>query len=411
MKNPLSVSELNAQIKQILEETFISVYVEGEISNLTLHASGHIYFSLKDQQSSISCVMFKSNAQNLHLKLKEGLKIEIIGELSLYLPRGNYQILCKKILSSKIGDLSLAYEQLKKNLQLKGYFNNKKPLPPFPQKVALLTSSTGAAIQDMLKTAHKRWRLTQFFILDTLVQGEGAKDCIARNIAYADRLGVDVIVLARGGGSIEDLWAFNEEIVADAIFKAQTPIISAIGHESDFLISDLVADHRAPTPTGAMELLLPDQSYWLYCLDEMRENLNQMLQKNFSQKALLIRSLKEQSQILNPSYKLQTQQKECKQITQAIHLRFENLLAYKKNALKHSYKNLALIYPLASFIHTIQSLKQAYELSNPADKHKKGYAQITKNNQIITLSELQDGDVFELTDPQVSIIAQKLPKH
>lgn len=411
MKTPLSVSELNAQIKQILEETFLSVYVEGEISNLTFHTSGHIYFSLKDKQSSISCVMFRGNAQNLHFELKEGLKIEVIGELSLYLPRGSYQILCKKILSSKVGDLSLAYEKLKKNLESKGYFKDKKPLPSFPRNIALLTSSTGAAIHDMLKTANKRWRLAKFFILDTLVQGEGAKDSIARNIAYADRLGFDVIVLARGGGSMEDLWAFNEEIVADAIFQAKTPIISAIGHESDFLISDLVADHRAPTPTGAMELLLPDQSHWLYYLDEIRESLHQMLQKNLSQKALLTHSLKEQYTILNPTYKLQTQEKECKQIAQGMHLRFEHLLIQKESELHHSYKNFTLIHPLASFINEVQSLKQAYEVSNPANKHKKGYAQITKDNQIITLSKLKDGDIFELTDPQTSIIAQKLPKH
>lgn len=411
MKKPLSVSELNTQIKQTLEETFLSVYVEGEISNLTLHASGHIYFSLKDTQSSISCVMFRGNAQNLHFKLKEGLKIEIIGELSLYLPRGNYQILCKKILSSKIGDLALAYEKLKKDLESRGYFKNKKPIQPFPKKIALLTSGTGAVIHDMLKTANKRWKLTKFFIIDTLVQGEGAKDSIARNIAYADKLGVDIIVLARGGGSSEDLWAFNEEIVADAIFQAKTPIVSAIGHESDFLISDLVADHRSPTPTGAMEFLLPDQSYWLYYLDEIRENLNQIFQKHLAQKTLSIQSLREQHQISNPIYKLQARQKECDQITQAIHLRFENLLAHKQNALKHSYKNLDLIHPLASFINTLQSLKQAYELSNPTNKHKKGYAQITRNNQIVALSDLQDGDVFELTDPQISIIAQKLPKH
>lgn len=409
MKNPLSVSELNIQIKHILEETFLSVYVEGEISNLTLHTSGHIYFSLKDEQSSISCVMFRSNAQNIDIELKEGSKIEVIGELSLYLPRGNYQILCKKILSSKVGDLSLAYEKLKKDLQAQGYFEHKKPLPLFPKKIALLTSSTGAVIHDMLKTAEKRWKLAKFLILETLVQGKGAKEYIAHNIAYADKLGVDVIVLARGGGSTEDLWAFNEKIVADAIFKAQTPIISAIGHQSDFLISDLVADHRSPTPTGAMELLLPDQSYWLYSLDEMQENLNQILQKNLSQKTLFIQSLREQSQILNPNYKLQTQQKECNQIKQAMHLRIENLLTHKANTLDHSYKNFTIINLFASFIYTIQSLKQAYELSKP--KHKKGYAQITKNNQIITLSKLKDGDLFELTDSQTSILAQKLPKN
>lgn len=409
MNKPLSVSELNTQIKHILEETFLFVYVEGEISNLTIHTSGHIYFSLKDQESSISCVMFRHNAQHLASELKEGLKIEIIGELGVYLRRGNYQIICKKIILSKAGELNLAYEKLKNDLKLKGYFDHKKPLPLFPRKVALLTSITGAAIHDMLKTASKRWKLTQFVIIDTLVQGELAKHSIAKNIAHADKLGMDVIVLARGGGSTEDLWAFNEEMVADAIFQAQTPIISAIGHESDFVISDFVADQRAPTPTGAIETLLPDQFHWLYRVDEMRESLKQTFLRICDQKELSIEAIKEQYKILNPYKRLQTKQQECKQIMQMMQLRITNALEERRFALQQSYETLRLSHPITRFSHEVEFLKKAYALYNPTNKQ--GYAQITKDNKIITLSQLQDNDEFELTDLEVSIKARKLPKH
>ncbi|MCE3046704.1 exodeoxyribonuclease VII large subunit [Helicobacter kayseriensis] len=411
MQKPLSVFELNAQIKSILEETFLSVFVEGEISNLTIHSSGHIYFSLKDSQSSIACVLFRGNAQHLKLELKEGLHVEVIGGLSVYPPRGNYQILCKQILSSKIGNLALAYENLKQKLHSQGYFQNKKPLPPFPKKVALITSATGAALQDMLKIANKRWRLTEFIIINTLVQGEGAKLSIAQNIALADSLeGIDCIVLARGGGSQEDLWAFNEEMVADAIYHAKTPIISAIGHESDVLISDFVADCRAPTPSGAMELLLPDQVQWLYALEELREKFSQAFRKILGHKSLLLSSLQDQYKFANHSYKIQLQEKECHQIKQMLQLKIQTIL---KNKTQESHMLISQFHSFQLFQHfekTLDSLQHSLALHNPSQKCKNGYAQITKNGKVFNLEEIQEEEIFELTSPKITIKAQRLPK-
>lgn len=208
------------------------------------------------------CVVFKGNASKLRFQMQEGLNLIVRGSVSAYIPRGEYQINCLEVLPDGIGELSLTYQQLKTSLQARGYFDNKKPIPAFPKRVAVLTSITGAVIEDIKKVAQKRWNLAKFFVLNTLVQGEKAKESIATNIAYIDSFfgtpkGFDVIIIGRGGGSMEDLWAFNEEIVADAIYNARTPIISAVGHESDTVISDYVADMRAPTPSAAIEMLLP----------------------------------------------------------------------------------------------------------------------------------------------------------
>ncbi|HFU76131.1 MAG TPA: exodeoxyribonuclease VII large subunit, partial [Arcobacter sp.] len=248
MFKPLSVSELNTQIHSLLETTFSNIIVEGEISNLTYHNSGHIYFSIKDDKSTLSAVMFRGNANRLKFRLEVGQKIIITGSISVYVPRGNYQILCTKVEPSGVGELALAYEQLKTKLQIKGYFDQaiKKPLPEFPKNIFIVTSNTGAAIEDMKKILTHRFPLAKMILIPTIVQGENAKFDIASNIKYADAIAQEqeasLIIVGRGGGSIEDLWGFNEEIVADAIFEAKTPIISAVGHESDFVISDFVAD-------------------------------------------------------------------------------------------------------------------------------------------------------------------------
>ena len=240
----ITVSELNEKIKAILEATFMHIMVEGEVASATYHSSGHLYFSIKDDKSTIKCVMWKSNVKKLKFKIESGEHIVIDGSIGVYSPRGEYQLIAVNIEPYGKGALALAYEQLKAKLEAKGYFKDehKKPIPKFPKRVAIVTALQGAALQDMLKVARKRWQLVDIFVIDVLVQGDSAKDEISKAIEYADTLDVDVIVVSRGGGSAEDLWAFNEEIVAEAIFKANTPIVSAIGHEVDFLISDFVAD-------------------------------------------------------------------------------------------------------------------------------------------------------------------------
>src|SRR5574344_242137 len=292
--NPISVTTLNTQIKSLLETTFMQVFVSGEISNLVTHSSGHIYFSIKDDNSTISCVMFKGNTKYLKFQLENGQKVQITANITVFVPRGNYQLLCTKIEPDGIGSLALAYEQLKTKLQAKGYFEQsiKKPLPKYPKKIAIVTSATGAAIEDMKKVASSRWNLVELILIPTLVQGNGSIEDIAKNIKFADSLNCDIIVVGRGGGSIEDLWSFNSELVADAIFEAKTPIISSVGHETDVLISDFVADIRASTPSNAMEIALPDKNEHLLYLANFINEFENRFTTIFQKKQIELENLK-----------------------------------------------------------------------------------------------------------------------
>ncbi len=253
----LSVSELTREIKSLLEGAFPEIWVEGEISNFIHHSSGHMYFTLKDREAEIRSVIFKGNNQFLHFKPENGMKILLYGRISVYAPRGQYQLVASRMEPAGIGTLFLAFEALKKQLASEGLFDEefKKPLPAIPQNIGLITSKTGAAVQDMIKVLKRRAPYVHLVLRSTLVQGDNAAEDIVTAIEEMDqkRL-VDVIIVGRGGGSLEDLWPFNEERVARTIFSCQTPIISAVGHETDTTISDMVSDLRAPTPSAAAEL-------------------------------------------------------------------------------------------------------------------------------------------------------------
>lgn len=381
MNSPISVSTLNLQIKSLLETTFIQVYVEGEISNLTYHNSGHIYFSIKDENSTLSCVMFKGNTKYLKFQLENGLKIVITGSLTVYAPRGNYQLLCNKIEPSGIGSLSLAFEQLKTKLEAKGYFErSKKTLPRYPKKIAIVTSPTGAAIEDMKKVATHRWSLVEFILIPTLVQGEGASLDIANSIKYADKLNCDIMIVGRGGGSIEDLWAFNEEIVANAIYEAKTPIISAVGHEVDYLISDFVADIRAATPSNAIEIALPDINEHRIYLDSLENEITNRF-KNI---------------LFNKEQELKNMKKLFEQ--NSIETKF-NFIQTQINFIKSSLK-INLNQKFLSYQNQIDLLKSNYLSNHPDKKEKNGFVQISKSNKVINLADLKIGDEIELQTPK-----------
>ncbi len=411
----LTVTELNNQIKSLLENTFARVFVEGEISNITHHASGHTYFSIKDRDSTIRCTLFKGNAQRVKFRLENGLSIMIEGALSVYAPRGEYQVNCISITPSGIGSLALAFDQLKKKLEAKGYFDRstKKALPRFPKHIAIVTSGTGAAIQDMLRVAQKRWPLVKITLIDTLVQGVGAKEDIAKNIAFADTLGADVIIAGRGGGSIEDLWAFNEEVVAEAIFRAKTPIVSAVGHESDVLISDFVADMRAPTPSAAIEMILPDSNEMLMLLDSIREELTRTVSKILQKKELLLNELKESFKRHSFENMLANYQKEI----ELLRARYtQNMSFFLKNReLESGELTKALNYALQNLINQksteLMSFQKAYENNDPKKRTKRGFAEVAKGEKVIALSDLADGDEFELTDAETRLLAKVLKSH
>lgn len=404
MNTPISVSTLNAQIKSLLETTFIQVYVEGEVSNLTYHNSGHIYFSVKDQSSTISCVMFRGNAKYLKFQLEVGQKIVITGNLTVYAPRGNYQLLCNKIEPSGQGALALAFEQLKNKLEQKGYFDReiKKPLPKYPKTVALVTSATGAAIEDMKKVASHRWPLVEFKLIPALVQGEGAAFDISESIKYADSLNCDLMIVGRGGGSIEDLWAFNEEVVANAIYEAKTPIISAVGHEVDYLISDFVADVRAATPSNAIEIALPDINEHRIYLDSLAneyENKIKAILFNKEQQVSTLKKLFEQNSLETKFSFIQSEIKLLKSafqtdLSQKV-IKNENELELLKRTFLNSYSQ-----KLTHSQNEINILKNSFEINHPDKKDKNGFVQISKDNKITSLESLCNGDEISLQTPK-----------
>lgn len=258
-----SVSELNNYVKSILDnnENLKYLFVEGEISNYKAHYSGHLYMTIKDETSAIKAVMFAGNASKLRFRPENGMKVLAFGTVSLFPRDGSYQLYISDMQPDGIGALSIAYEQLKKKLQAEGLFNpeHKKPIPQFPKKVGVITSATGAAIQDIFNVLRRRYPVAEVVVRSAQVQGDGASQDIANAIKeFNDINGADVLIVGRGGGSIEDLWAFNEEILARAVFDSRIPIISAVGHETDYTICDFVADLRAPTPSAAAELAVPD---------------------------------------------------------------------------------------------------------------------------------------------------------
>ncbi|MBC7188215.1 MAG: exodeoxyribonuclease VII large subunit [Calditrichaeota bacterium] len=257
-----TVSELTREIKVLLETTIPVVWVEGEVSNFKLHTSGHMYFSLKDENAQIAAVMWRGRNAGLRFIPEDGMKVLVQGRVTVYEKRGNYQLDVLRLQPAGVGELQLAFEQLKNRLRQEGLFaeERKRPIPRFPERVGIVTSATGAALQDILNISRRRLPGIELILRPVLVQGEGAAEDIARAIAEFNEYGqVDVIIVGRGGGSLEDLWAFNEEIVARAIYASRIPVVSAVGHEVDFTIADFVADLRAPTPSAAAELVVPDR--------------------------------------------------------------------------------------------------------------------------------------------------------
>ena len=410
----LSVSALNEQIKFLLEENFSRVLVEGELSRITFHNSGHIYFTLKDSSSAISAVMFRGNASRLKFRLEEGMKVVVNGSITLYKPRGSYQINCLSIEPSGQGALALAYEQLKQKLSAQGYFDaqRKKPFPPFPSKIALITSETGAALQDMLRVANARYRALEIDIYDVLVQGESATFSVSNAIKIADAQGYDVIVVGRGGGSIEDLWAFNEEIVADAIFYAQTPIVSAVGHEIDWVISDFVADLRAPTPSAAMEMILPDTNELYLTLDSLSSQLTQSINQKVSTQTQELVHLKNLYAQHSVEKRLQQKKEEIVKLkddfTQTIAFKMQN---FEKDLLhlKQRYPQaIESVFNIAQ--HQLLNLQKMLESNNPKYKNKKDFAQIVKNAQVVDVADLAINDVFEAQTDAYIITAKVIKK-
>ncbi len=409
MQQTITVSALNEQIKGLLETTFVRVFVEGELSRITHHNSGHIYFTLKDANSAISGVMFRGNASKLKFRLEEGLKVVVEGAITLYAPRGSYQINAFNIEPAGHGALALAFEQLKAKLSEQGYFapERKKALPKFPKRIALVTSATGAALQDMQRVAAQRYPLAQLYVYDTVVQGEYAAPSIVNAITAADAQAFDVIVVGRGGGSMEDLWGFNEEIVANAIYQAKTPVVSAVGHEIDWLISDFVADLRAPTPSAAMQMILPDQNELLQTVDMLSQQMSQTMQQklyNASEKLNHLKSSYERNSI---EQRIKNRLEEIAQLKKRFDQSISYLLENRTRQLTPVAENLTrqATSNLIQRENSVTALMQALQAQDPKLKSKKGFAQIAKEGKVLDLSELEVGDSFEAMDASRSVTA------
>ncbi|MFK5880840.1 MAG: exodeoxyribonuclease VII large subunit [Sulfurospirillum sp.] len=395
-----TVSSLNNQIKSLLESTFLHIHVEGEVSRFTYHGSGHLYFTLKDESSSISCVMFRGNNAKMKFRLEEGMQVIIHGSISLYVPRGSYQLNCVSIEPAGSGALAKAYEQLKVKLKALGYFDeaNKKKIPRYIKSVALVTSGTGAALQDMLRVAKKRWPLIKLKVIDTIVQGENSASNIAQNIKFADSLGVEVIVIGRGGGSIEDLWGFNEEVVANAVYKAKTPIVSAVGHEIDYVISDFVADLRAPTPSAAMEMILPDSVEILMSIDGLIDNMNYACKRMIAHKQSEIKSFKSEFKRYSFEQKIDLILKEVRFLKARFKARFSQIIQESEQNLSFTKENLSFIC-IQNIIKKEQSLQNISSILKSKDPRKglnENYAQVVQNGHTIKPENLHINDLYEL---------------
>lgn len=313
MSTVYTVLQINNYIKNMFENDYLlrSVQIKGELSNVKYHSSGHIYFSLKDENSGMNCVMFRS-ARNtgLDFTMENGQSVIVTGNVSVYEKDGRYQVYAQKIVLDGKGNLYEAYERLKQRLYEEGLFefDIKKPIPAYPKRVGIVTAKTGAAIQDIRNIAKRRNPYVQLYLYPAKVQGEGAAETIVKGIETLDRMGMDTIIIGRGGGSIEDLWPFNEEIVARAIYHAKTPIISGTGHEIDNTIADYAADLRAPTPSAACELAIPDVMSAIHNCDKYKMDLRQLMIRKLQTKKQQLTTLLARLNVTSPERKFENQQ-------------------------------------------------------------------------------------------------------
>lgn len=344
-----TVTDLNVYVRSLLskESKIQNIWVKGEISNFTHHNGMHMYFVLKDENSEINCAMFKSHNKDIDFEPEEGLEVLCRGDVGLYLPRGQYQLVVKEMIPGGKGKLYLKYEQLKKKLKEEGLFEekHKKPIPYLPRKIGIVTSAEGAALRDMVRSLRDRFENIDIMMAPAKVQGEGSAEEIVGSIKKLGEMDVDTIIVGRGGGSIEDLWSFNEEIVARAIFKAKTPIVSAVGHETDFLISDFVSDARAKTPTAAAELVVPEKKELLIKLREYKRRSDVALKNRVSSLREKIENIKKSRSFTEPLRMLEDRIQELDEIHSKITKNWKQYLKEKKQKLETQEERLKALGP------------------------------------------------------------------
>ena len=401
----ITVTQLTRYIKYKIDNdvNLNEVFLKGEISNFKAHSRGHFYFTLKDEGSRINAIMFSSNTKKIKFIPQDGMKVLVTGRISVFEANGGYQIYVDDMLEDGVGNLYIAYEQLKKKLEQEGLFRNeyKKNIPKIPNRVGVITAPTGAAIKDIISTIKRRWPLTQIILFPSLVQGENAKEDIIRQIENAKNYHLDTLIVGRGGGSIEDLWPFNEEIVARSIFNCEIPVISAVGHEIDFTIADFVADLRAPTPTGAAELAVPQKADVENYINQLKIRLNKAMQHKLHINIQKLEEIRSRYIFQNPIAIYQAKELQFDTLIERLKFAGKNLITIKEK----KYISIMSSYVFQNPKKLLEIKKNKYlqlisklEPLSPLLTIKRGYTITKKDGKVITSSkDLHQDDMVELS--------------
>ena len=393
----IKISDLNNYVKSLIDsEPFLQkVFLKGEISNFKNHTRGHLYFTLKDDTSRLSAVMFAGHTTSLKFTPEDGMNVLVEGRISCYPAQGTYQIYVEKMDQDGIGNLYIEFEKLKEKLQKEGLFDelHKVPIPKFPKRIGIVTASTGAAIKDILSTIKRRYPLCETILFPSLVQGKSAAPDIVKQIKRAEEFDLDVLIVGRGGGSIEDLWAFNEEIVARAIYDSTIPIISAVGHEIDYTIADFVADLRAPTPTGAAEMAVPTLMEIKNMLNQYTIRLNKSIKNNVNNNFIRLRNLKNSFVLKNPLTLYEIKEQKLDNAIEKLNIYFKNII--NKNT------------------YNLNNLLSKLETLNPVSTLKRGYAIVKLDDKVIadaSLIKIDDNISVELEKENIEAKVIKINK-
>ena len=392
MKNVYSIRQVNLYISNMFRQDFMlnRIYVKGEVSNCKYHTSGHIYFSLKDDSGSLACVMFAGNRSGLKFQMQNGQSVIVLGSISVYERDGKYQLYAREIIQDGMGLLYEKFQALKQELEEMGMFapEYKQPIPAFSRRVGIVTAPTGAAIRDIMNISYRRNPYVQLILYPALVQGDEAADSIVRGIELLDQSHVDVIIVGRGGGSMEDLWAFNEEKVARAIFQCETPVISAVGHETDFTIADYVADLRAPTPSAAAELAVADMAAIQGQLRDMQQRLQNRMSERLSDRKKELEHLQEKLKYVSPQHQIQEKYQRLTDIEEELQMLMQQTMKERRHQLMIYVERMKGLSPL-------EKLSQGYS-----------YTADARGKKITATEQVQPGDLLQIYVSDGQILAE-----
>ena len=400
----ISVSQLTKYIKYKIDNDvhLNEVFLKGEISNFKAHSRGHLYFTLKDETSRINAIMFSSSASKLKFMPQDGMKVLVTGKISVFEANGAYQIYVSDMLEDGVGNLYIAFEQLKSKLEAEGLFDPKykKRIPKYPSRIGVITAKEGAAVKDIISTIKRRYPICEVLLFPSLVQGENAYKSIIASIDKAEEYNLDVLIIGRGGGSIEDLWNFNEEDLARRIFACKVPIISAVGHEIDYTIADFVADMRAPTPTGAAEMAVPNLPDLINYMNNLKVRLNEAINTKINYQKLYLDSIKNSFVIKNPMIMFEAKKQGLDILIEKLNKNIMNNLNNAKHRLEIITSNHIIVNPTILYKDKqiyLDNLINKLELLNPLSSLKRGFSVTYKDNKLIKdIKDVSTNDIINI---------------